>query len=85
MPFRPHLRVSSSGSFTKKSLRWVVYPPQGHDRITSVSFDLVPRRALGIERLLRAMRDHPQYTVADSLALCQGYAPFSRISAEGSA
>jgi hypothetical protein len=40
-------------------------------------------RALGIERLLRAMRDHPQYTAADSLALCRGYAPFSRISAEG--
>jgi tRNA A-37 threonylcarbamoyl transferase component Bud32 len=39
-------------------------------------------RALGIGRLLRAMRDHPQYTAADSLALCQGYAPFSRISAE---
>jgi len=33
--------------------------------------------ALGISRLLRAMRDHPQYTVADSLALCQGYAPFA--------
>jgi tRNA A-37 threonylcarbamoyl transferase component Bud32 len=39
-------------------------------------------RALGIERLLRAMRDHPQYTVADSLALCQGYAPFSRVGRE---
>ena len=34
--------------------------------------------ALGIERLLRSMRDHRQYTPADSLALCQGYAPFSR-------
>ena len=33
--------------------------------------------ALGISRLLRAMREHPQYTVADSLALCQGYAPFA--------
>jgi tRNA A-37 threonylcarbamoyl transferase component Bud32 len=34
-------------------------------------------QALGIERLLRAMRDHPQYTPADSLQLCQGYAPHS--------
>jgi hypothetical protein len=34
--------------------------------------------ALGISRLLRSMKDHPQYTVADSLALCQGYAPFSK-------
>jgi tRNA A-37 threonylcarbamoyl transferase component Bud32 len=34
-------------------------------------------RALGIERLLRSMRHHQQYTPADSLALCQGYAPYS--------
>jgi hypothetical protein len=34
-------------------------------------------RALGIRRLLRSMLDHPQYTPQDSLALCQGYAPFS--------
>jgi tRNA A-37 threonylcarbamoyl transferase component Bud32 len=33
--------------------------------------------ALGISRLLRSMRDHPQYTVGDSLALCQGYAPYA--------
>lgn len=33
--------------------------------------------ALGIERLLKSMQEHPQYTQADSLALCQGYAPFS--------
>jgi tRNA A-37 threonylcarbamoyl transferase component Bud32 len=35
-------------------------------------------QALGIERLLRSMREHPQYTPEDSLALCRGYAPFSR-------
>jgi tRNA A-37 threonylcarbamoyl transferase component Bud32 len=28
-----------------------------------------------IRRLLRSLKDHPQYVVADSLALCQGYAP----------
>jgi tRNA A-37 threonylcarbamoyl transferase component Bud32 len=31
-----------------------------------------------IERLLRSMKDHPQYTPGDSLALCQGYAPYAR-------
>jgi hypothetical protein len=44
-----------------------------------------PRRwsvGAGIERLLRAMRRHPQYTVADSLALCQGYAPFAPLQQE---
>lgn len=33
--------------------------------------------ALGIERLLRSMLEHRQYTPADSLSLCQGYAPYS--------
>jgi tRNA A-37 threonylcarbamoyl transferase component Bud32 len=31
-----------------------------------------------IQRLLRSMNNHPQYTQADSLALCQGYAPYAR-------
>ncbi len=38
--------------------------------------------ALGIERLLRSMRDHEQYTPEDSLHLCRGYAPFARIGQE---
>lgn len=32
--------------------------------------------ALGIERLLRSMKGHAQYTPEDSLSLCLGYAPF---------
>jgi hypothetical protein len=39
--------------------------------------------AVGIMRLLRSMRDHAQYTPADSLALCRGYAPFSPIGQGG--
>ena len=35
-----------------------------------------------IERLLRSMKDHPQYTPTDSLALCQGYAPYARTAKE---
>jgi tRNA A-37 threonylcarbamoyl transferase component Bud32 len=35
-----------------------------------------------IERLLRSMKDHAQYTPADSLALCQGYAPHARTTRE---
>ena len=35
-----------------------------------------------IRRLLRSMKDHPQYTVADSLALCQGYAPRASVPRE---
>jgi len=33
--------------------------------------------ALGIERLLRSMKGHAQYTPDDSLSLCLGYAPYS--------
>lgn len=33
--------------------------------------------ALGIERLLRSMKGHAQYTPEDSLSLCLGYAPYS--------
>ena len=36
----------------------------------------------GMQRLLRSMKEHRQYNRADSLALCQGYAPFSRIAEE---
>lgn len=35
-------------------------------------------QGVGIDRLLRSMREHPQYTVEDSLSLCQGYAPYAR-------
>jgi tRNA A-37 threonylcarbamoyl transferase component Bud32 len=38
--------------------------------------------ATGIQRLLRAMKRHAQYTAADSLALCQGYAPFAPMQVE---
>lgn len=36
----------------------------------------------GIDRLLRGMREHPQYTVEDSLHLCRGYAPWGRLLRE---
>jgi hypothetical protein len=42
----------------------------------------LPRPGAGIERLLRAMKQHPQYTVLDSLALCQGYAPWAPLHQE---
>lgn len=35
-----------------------------------------------IERLLRSMREHPQYTPADSRELCFGYAPYAKLTRE---
>ncbi len=75
--------------FDAKASNWIVQQdPKLGPRPIIVDADAIRFRrwrALGIERLLRAMRDHPQYTPADSLALCQGYAPFSRIGREGPA
>jgi len=67
-----------------KSTNWVV-APDVHGPLP-VMIDLFGIRTMiftrvtwGVRRLLRAMREHPQYTPADSLALCSGYAPFSPI------
>ena len=67
--------------FDAKSNNWIVRddPKVGPGPIL-VDVDGVRLRrwrALGIRRLLRSMLAHPQYTPQDSLALCQGYAPFS--------
>jgi tRNA A-37 threonylcarbamoyl transferase component Bud32 len=37
---------------------------------------------LGMERLLRSMRDHRQYTPQDSFWLCRGYAPYAPLQRE---
>ncbi|HVT90979.1 MAG TPA: hypothetical protein VHD56_19155 [Tepidisphaeraceae bacterium] len=69
--------------YDSKSTNWIIFedPRQGAipvmidlDGIRSMNLWL---QAWGVLRLLRAMKQHPQYTPADSLALCQGYAPFS--------
>lgn len=60
-----------------KSSNWIVY-----DNCTPVLIDPYGIRVMtafrqlnGLRRLLRAMKNHPQYTPEDSLHLCQGYAP----------
>jgi len=67
--------------FDAKASNWIVAADEKlGPRPVLIDVDGVRRRkwvALGIERLLRSMREHPQYTPADSLVLCQGYAPFS--------
>jgi tRNA A-37 threonylcarbamoyl transferase component Bud32 len=69
------------GHFDAKASNWIVREDEKLGAgpvlvdVDGIRFRRWP--ALGISRLLRSMRDHPQYTVEDSLALCQGYAPFS--------
>lgn len=70
-----------------KSNNFIIHPDSELGPIpVLVDMDGIRRRAwsvgAGIERLLRAMKRHPQYTVSDSLALCQGYAPFSPMHQE---
>ncbi len=72
--------------YDAKSSNWIVRPDEklGATPVL-IDVDGIRRRpwiALGIERLLRSMKDHPEYTPYDSLALCQGYAASSRIHRE---
>jgi tRNA A-37 threonylcarbamoyl transferase component Bud32 len=72
--------------FDAKASNWIVYDDEktGPQPIL-VDVDGIRRRqwiALGIQRLLRSMKEHRQYTPADSLALCQGYAPKARLVQE---
>ncbi len=67
--------------FDAKSSNWIV---REDDKLgpspVLIDVDGVRQRrwvALGITRLLRSLRAHRQYTAADSLALCQGYAPYA--------
>jgi tRNA A-37 threonylcarbamoyl transferase component Bud32 len=68
--------------FDAKASNWIVQEdPKLGPRPLLIDVDGIRFRrwaALGITRLLRSMKEHPQYAVADSLALCQGYAPFSK-------
>jgi tRNA A-37 threonylcarbamoyl transferase component Bud32 len=65
--------------FDAKPSNWVVASDEkSGPRPMLIDIDGIRHRrwiALGIQRLLRGMRGHSQYAPADSLALCQGYAP----------
>ena len=68
--------------FDAKASNWIVL----HDEKRGptpilIDVDGIRRRqwiALGIQRLLKSMHENPHYTPADSLSLCQGYAPCAR-------
>lgn len=74
--------------YDSKSTNWIVYRDESHGAIP-VMIDVDGIRPLnyflqvwGIRRILRAMKQHPQYTPQDSLALCQGFAPRANIFQE---
>jgi tRNA A-37 threonylcarbamoyl transferase component Bud32 len=72
--------------FDSKASNWIVMPDDRRGP-TPVMVDVDGVRfyrwdTFGIQRLLKSMREHRQYTVTDSLALCQGYAPFTRMEEE---
>jgi len=81
-------RIESLG-FTHtdaKSTNWIIYD----DAVLGPSPVMIDADALrhyrwslmGLHRLLRAMRQHPQYTPQDSKALCQGYAPTAYLATD---
>lgn len=72
-----------------KSTNWMVFEDPA-DGPTPVLIDLdglryYPWAMLGFNRLMRAMRQHPQFTPDDSLHLCKGYAPEARVTREDDA
>jgi tRNA A-37 threonylcarbamoyl transferase component Bud32 len=72
--------------FDAKASNWIVRDdPQLGPGPVMIDVDGIRQRrwlALGIDRLLRSLASHRQYVPADSLALCQGYAPFSATAVE---
>jgi tRNA A-37 threonylcarbamoyl transferase component Bud32 len=75
--------IDSTGlsHFDAKAPNWIVRDdPKIGPTPVLIDTDAVRFRqwaALGIQRLLRSMKGHAQYTPADSLSLCLGYAPYS--------
>lgn len=73
-----------------KSTNWIIQPDEqaGPTPVLIDAYGIRPltffTTLMGLHRLLRAMRQHPQYTPTDSLDLCRGFTPWSRISREQS-
>ena len=69
--------------FDAKANNWIVCPDDKAGPIpVLVDIDGIRYRhwvGLGIERLLRSMKLHKQYTPDDSLNLCRGYAPYAAL------
>lgn len=81
-------RIERSGLYPAdaKSSNWLVRPDEKLGP-TPMLIDVDGLRSFegresAIHRLLRSMRQHAQYTPADSLAICQGYAPYAPIHQE---
>jgi tRNA A-37 threonylcarbamoyl transferase component Bud32 len=74
--------------FDAKASNWIIRPDEKTSYVpVLIDVDGVRHyswRGEGISRLLRSMREHPNYTPADSLALCRGYAPWARLVQEES-
>ncbi|MDB5300317.1 MAG: putative kinase [Phycisphaerales bacterium] len=73
--------------FDAKASNWIVRPDEKLGPMpVLIDVDGIRQRrwiALGIRRLLRSVQENSQYSVPDSLALCQGYAPTARYFREG--
>lgn len=81
-------RLEESGLYNRdtKSTNWIIrHDPTLGPLPIIVDVDGVDSRGRqggGMLRLLRAMREHPEYTPEDSLHLCRGYTPFSPVPQE---
>ncbi|HET6251792.1 MAG TPA: lipopolysaccharide kinase InaA family protein [Tepidisphaeraceae bacterium] len=73
--------------FDAKAANWIVRPDEKLGPMpVMIDIDGIRHRrwtALGLRRLLKSMQENKQYTPADSLALCLGYAPGASPQREG--
>ena len=69
--------------FDAKASNWIVFDDAATGPTpVMIDVDGIRRRhwpGLGLRRLLTSLRENPQYTPADSLALCRGYTPWARL------
>jgi hypothetical protein len=75
------IEANGYAHYDSKSTNWIVYEDDAHGAVpVMIDTDGIRRlnrwlQMWGLHRLLRAMKQHPQYTPADSLAICEGFAP----------
>ena len=73
--------------FDAKASNWIIQPDEKLGLVPIlIDVDGVRHyswRGEGLRRLLLSMREHSQYTPADSYSLCRGYTPWAKLVREG--
>jgi len=81
-----NLEAAGLSQYDSKSTNWIILPDEKLGPVpVMIDVDGIRRivpNLWPIDRLLRSMREHPQYARADSKQLCLGYAPHAPLLEE---